>query len=78
MDNLDNGLGCRWQLHRETAVGAECFLRRSPSGLFVVSVVWLGETLLSESYPDLEAATFRANELRAGLLKYGWMPSSVV
>jgi hypothetical protein len=69
---VDNGIGRRWQLQRDTALEAECFLRRTPSGLFTVCVVRAGETLLSESYPDLASATFRANELQAGLVKQGW------
>jgi hypothetical protein len=60
-----------WRLAGSTAKVVECFVQPTASTLHQVSVVFGGEMLLTESYPDSASAMTRATQLREGLLNSG-------
>jgi hypothetical protein len=60
-----------WRLAGSTAKVVECFVQPTASTLHEVSVMFGGEMLLTESYPDSASAMTRATQLREGLLKSG-------
>ena len=61
-----------WRLKGETVSGVECAVASPRSDTFVLTVSRADDTMLNETYPDLQSATVRANELRTRLAKHGW------
>jgi hypothetical protein len=66
-----------WRLRGETARDVECVIVSTPSRAVILTLVRDYETMLRETYPDNESAAFRANELRANLVKRGWNLTAV-
>ena len=61
-----------WRLKGQIVSNVECAVASPRSNTYVLTVSRADDTMLNETYPDLQSATVRANELRTRLAKHGW------
>ena len=61
-----------WRLKGEIVSDVECAIASPRSNTYVLTVCRADDTMLNETYPDLQSATVRAKELHTRLAKHGW------
>jgi hypothetical protein len=61
-----------WRVKGETVSDVECAVASPRSKYYNLTVSRADDTMLNETYPDLQSAIVRADDLRTRLAKHGW------